>query len=92
MQPRLFYALFVVSGITTICYTVRHLLKTCIRQVVLDKWLPLTTPDDKKNRSRRELLSSSLPEALLSSGTLARRLPPKGDPKRGIRKKCYTFK
>ena len=32
-RPRSFYALSVVSGITIVCYLVRHLKKTCLRQV-----------------------------------------------------------
>ena len=42
MRPRLFYACFVVSRITTICYSIRRLRKTFVRQVALEKWFPLS--------------------------------------------------
>ena len=38
--PQLCYVFFVVSRITIICYSIR---KACVRQVVLDEWLPLRT-------------------------------------------------
>ena len=45
MRPRLFYARFLVSRGTIICYIIRHLLKkACVRQVVFDKWSRMTTP------------------------------------------------
>ena len=42
IRPYLFYTLFTVSRIITIYKSICHFLKkTCVRQVALDKWLPL---------------------------------------------------
>ena len=42
-RPHVFYPLLIVSRITIICQTYSpRLNNTCVRQVVLDKWFPLT--------------------------------------------------
>ena len=41
IRTHLFCALFIVSRITILCNIIRHLKKTCVRQVVLDKWFSL---------------------------------------------------
>ena len=40
IRPRLCYICFFVSRTTIICYDHSLLKNTCVRQVVLDKWLP----------------------------------------------------
>ena len=43
IRPHLSCVIFVASGIVVTCYITYspRLKKTCVRQVVLDKWLPL---------------------------------------------------
>ena len=61
-RPRLFYALCIVSRITTICYVTRHFRRehvTCVRQVALDKWLPLSYAGPR-SRQRLSSLTTTL--------------------------------
>ena len=53
MRPHLFYACFVVSRIAITCYIICHGWRTCVRQVVLDKWLPLSITDAWYHIKRR---------------------------------------
>ena len=53
MRPRLFYVLFAVSRITVICCNIHHLKKSYVRQVVLDKWVPLIHTFFRWDRSHR---------------------------------------
>ena len=65
IRPHMLYALFVVSRIITICDILRHCLKkSCVRQVVLDKWFPardaMRPVHEVENGEIRELRQSRL--------------------------------
>ena len=50
IRHHVFYALFIVSGITIICKKCSPLLrKTCFRQAMLDKWFPLTCTRERQS-------------------------------------------
>ena len=71
MRPQLFHACFVVSRITMTCDNHSpRLKKTCVRQVVLDKWFPLPCGDPWGTLLHSKIRDSRAPIKPLRGKTL----------------------